>query len=224
MLALLLALSLSGTFAFTGAQEEPIPTLETLAEGPGANRHRRIGRLATRSRYRRAGRAGRARGPGGRLRHPETDPILTTNIDTGEVREFAPGEAFYAAEDSTTRRESVTDEAVPYSRIALVDADDADDPGGDTLVLAGEPFELRPSATTCSCAWRPAPSTPGRPRSIRSGPASSSSPMGPSPSSPRRRASPSRRARPSSSTGPTRPTSPASSRTAAKPASSWPGS
>ncbi len=36
-----------------------------------------------------------------------------------------------------------TDEAVPYSRIALVDAADADDPGGDTLVLAGEAFELR---------------------------------------------------------------------------------
>jgi hypothetical protein len=73
---------------------------------------------------------------------PIDDPILTTNVDTGRVMAFAPGEVFYVIEESTTRRESQTDDAVPYYRIALVPPDEASDPGGDTLVFAGGPFEL----------------------------------------------------------------------------------
>lgn len=144
VLALLLALTLSGPLAFAAAQEEPIPTLETLAEGPAP---KGIGEsVAWRLVHDTAEPEGEAEGEvrAAGFGIPENDPILTTNVDTGEIREFAPGEAFYAAEDSTTLRESVTGADVPYSRIALVDADDADDPGGDELLLAGEPFELRP--------------------------------------------------------------------------------
>src|SRR5215203_3879505 len=119
-LALFLAFSLSGTFANTSAQEAPVPTLETLAEGPAPTAiGESVAWRLVRDTAEPEGQAGdevRAAGFG----IPEADPILTTNVDTDEVREFAPGEAFYAAEDSTTRRESVTDQAVPYSRIALV--------------------------------------------------------------------------------------------------------
>ncbi|MGH2557698.1 MAG: carboxypeptidase-like regulatory domain-containing protein, partial [Thermomicrobiales bacterium] len=73
---------------------------------------------------------------------PFAEPILTTVSETGRALEFGPGEAFYVADDSTTKRESLGDGAVPYYRIALVPAAEASDPGGDTLVVAGEPFEL----------------------------------------------------------------------------------
>ncbi len=147
--SLLLMLSLVWIPAVTATQDgvipaEPLPELETLAEGalPTGAGDQVAWRLV-RDTAEPAGEAGaetRAAGFG----VPEADPILTTNLDNGEVREFGPGEAFYAAEESTTRRESVSDAAVPYQRIALVAADAANDPGGDTLLVAGDPFELRP--------------------------------------------------------------------------------
>ncbi len=73
---------------------------------------------------------------------PISDPLLTTNVDTGNVARFNPGQIFYVIEDSTTRRESLTQATVPYIRIALVPDDEVTDPGGDTLLFAGDAFEL----------------------------------------------------------------------------------
>jgi hypothetical protein len=73
---------------------------------------------------------------------PITDPLLTTNVDTGNVARFNPGQVFYVIEDSTTRRESLTQATVPYIRIALVPEDEVTDPGGDTLLFAGDAFSL----------------------------------------------------------------------------------
>lgn len=71
------------------------------------------------------------------------DPIRLINPVTGNVRVLQPGEASFVAEDAEQRRESLGNETVPYDRIALVPADEASDPGGDTLVTAGDAFELR---------------------------------------------------------------------------------
>lgn len=71
------------------------------------------------------------------------EAIRLTNPNTGNVRDLQPGEASYVTEDAEQRRESLTDEAVPYARIALVPADEANDAGGDNLLLVGRPFELR---------------------------------------------------------------------------------
>ena len=73
---------------------------------------------------------------------PIADPLLTTNVDTGNVARFDPGHIFYVIEDSTTRRESLTRATVPYIRIALVPEDEVTDPGGDTLLFAGDAFAL----------------------------------------------------------------------------------
>ncbi len=60
---------------------------------------------------------------------------------------FNPGQIFYVIEDSTTRRESLTQATVPYIRIGLVPEDEVTDPGGDTLFFAGSAFSL-PAGTT----------------------------------------------------------------------------
>jgi hypothetical protein len=73
---------------------------------------------------------------------PIADPLLTTNVDTGNVARFNPGHVFYVIEDSTTRRESLSGETIPYVRIALVPPGEVTDPGGDTLLFAGEAFVL----------------------------------------------------------------------------------
>jgi hypothetical protein len=144
ILALLLALPLAGALTSVGAQETPVPTLETLVEGPvPAEIGESVAWRLVRDTAEPEGVAeGEVRAAGFGI--PEGNEIRTTNTETGEIHDYGPGEAFYVAEDSTTVRESLSDEAVPYLRLGLVDADDADDAGGDELVLAGEPFDLRP--------------------------------------------------------------------------------
>ena len=73
---------------------------------------------------------------------PLADPLRTTNVETGNVARFHPGQIFYVIEDSTTRRESLSQDSVPYTHIALIPEDEVMDAGGDTLFFAGRAFSL----------------------------------------------------------------------------------
>lgn len=65
--------------------------------------------------------------------------LLTNEIDGSRIR-LAPGEAAFTLGGITQMRESLGNAASPYFRIALVTADEASNPNGDTLIHAGEPF------------------------------------------------------------------------------------
>jgi hypothetical protein len=70
--------------------------------------------------------------------------LRLTDQASGRQTQLEPGEASFVPDASTERRESVSGQDISYVRIALVPAEKATDPGGDTLRFSGEPF-LSPS-------------------------------------------------------------------------------
>jgi hypothetical protein len=67
-------------------------------------------------------------------------PILVVDESTGALARLAPGEAAFVPEAVQQTRTSLAGEAVPYYRLALVPAEQAQDGGDDTLVFGGELF------------------------------------------------------------------------------------
>jgi hypothetical protein len=71
---------------------------------------------------------------------PIDAPILVEDQATGSLLRLAPGEAAFVAEAAQESRVSLTGEAAPYYRLALVPAEQAQEAGDDALVFGGEPF------------------------------------------------------------------------------------
>src|SRR5262249_28624175 len=66
--------------------------------------------------------------------------ILVSNQSTGQQELLANGEASFVPAESAEKRESMGPTSTHLFRIALVSADQANDDGGDGMVLAGAPF------------------------------------------------------------------------------------
>jgi len=69
-----------------------------------------------------------------------TAPIRITNQATGRQRVIDERGAAFVADGVTERRESLVNGAASYLRVALVSSEKRDDPGGDRLIFAGDPF------------------------------------------------------------------------------------
>jgi hypothetical protein len=70
-----------------------------------------------------------------------TDGVNLADETAGTQERLAPGEAAFVPEGAIQIRASLTDQNVPYLRVGLVGADDANDPGNDTLVFGGKAFD-----------------------------------------------------------------------------------
>ncbi len=70
----------------------------------------------------------------------DEDPILVNDLSYSTQTRLGPGEAAFAPSGTSQQRTSLTEERVPYYRLALVSADQAGDDGGDELLLAGDAF------------------------------------------------------------------------------------
>jgi hypothetical protein len=71
----------------------------------------------------------------------DEDAIVVNDLDTGAQSRLAPGEAVFVANGATQHRASLSNDDVPYYRLALVSADEANDDGGDSLLFAGDGFD-----------------------------------------------------------------------------------
>ena len=70
----------------------------------------------------------------------EAGPIVVSDLSFGTQTRLAAGEAGFVANGVQQQRASLGATPAPYYRLALVPAEDATDPGGDTLLFAGDAF------------------------------------------------------------------------------------
>lgn len=66
--------------------------------------------------------------------------ILVNDVDAGTQTRLAPGEAAFVNEGAQQERASLGDDAVPYYRLALVPADQAQEAGDDQLIFGSDAF------------------------------------------------------------------------------------
>jgi len=69
-----------------------------------------------------------------------TDPLRITEQTTGVERVIGETEAAFVADGVTEKRESLGGQTASYLRLAVVPSEKRDDPGGDRLIFAGDPF------------------------------------------------------------------------------------
>jgi len=69
-----------------------------------------------------------------------TDPLRLTDQTTGAERVIGQTEAAFVADGVTEKRESLGGQTASYLRLAVVPSEQRDDPGGDRLIFAGDPF------------------------------------------------------------------------------------